>query len=456
MLKPSTPLALLLLVSLSAPAVAEDWPQWRGAERDAVWKETGIVETLPAELKVAWRTPIRSGYAGPAVADGRVFVTDWQKDPDSRTLDGRERLMALDEQTGEVLWAHEWQTSYRMLMASYAIGPRATPTVDGDRIYVLGATGRLLCLDVASGEVRWEKDYPTEYDTSIATWGTTSPPLVDGDLLIAVVGAEPDGMVMAFDKRTGEERWRSVEVEGEMGYSAPVIYEAGGARQLVVWHATALVSLNPANGDLYWQQPIDAGAGMAITTPLKSGDYLLVSQLYNGSTMMRLDRDRPAATLLWQGQGRSPDTPEGLHTTNSTPIIVGDHLYGIGVNGELRGLDARTGERVWENLEMNAEARAEWGVLRWSTAFLVQQGDRWFFNSDDGYLIQARFSPEGYEELGRTKLIEPTTSAGFGSGARRRFDRPVNWSHPAYANRHIVHRNDREIIRSSLAAAHYP
>ena len=440
-------------VVFSTALVASDWPQWRGADRLALWPETGIVETLPETLRVAWRVPIYSGYAGPAVADGRVFVTDWLKDPESRTLDGTERLLALDEETGTVLWTREWPTNYRMLMSTYAIGPRATPTVDDDRVYVLGATGMLLCLNVANGEVRWQKDYASEYGTSVPIWGTSSAPIVDGDLLIAVVGAEPDGMAMAFDKRTGEERWRALPVTGEMGYSQPVIYDAGGKRQLIVWHASALVSLDPQSGDVYWEQPVDAGAGMAIATPVRGGDYLLVSQLYNGSTMMRLNPDRPAAILLWQGQGRSPDRPEGLHTTISTPIIIGDFLYGLGVNGEVRGLDARNGERVWENLEMNAEARAEWGVVRWGTAFMVQNGDRYFVNSDDGSLIIARFTPDGYEELSRTKLIEPTSTAGF--GAARRFDRMVNWSHPAYANRHIVHRNDREIIRASLATADY-
>ena len=121
---------------------AEDWTQWRGADRLAVWHETGIVESLPdTGLKVAWRAPIRSGFAGPAVADGRVFVLDWLEDPESRTLDGAERLVALDEATGEQLWVNEWATSYRMLQVSYAIGPRATPTVDGDRVYVVGASG---------------------------------------------------------------------------------------------------------------------------------------------------------------------------------------------------------------------------------------------------------------------------------------------------------------------------
>ena len=127
-------------------------------------------------------------------------------------------------------------------------------------------------------------------------------------------------------------------------------------------------------------------------------------------------------------------------------LIIGDYTYGVGSYGELRGLDARTGDRLWMSAEMTAQAR-------WGTAFMVQYGDRYFVNNDDGYLMIAQFTPEGYIELDRTKLIEATGSAGL--GPRRAFDRVVNWSHPAYANRHIVHRNDREIIRASLDASDY-
>ena len=138
-----TALALVGLLTASALSLsAEDWPQWRGTDRLAVWSESGIVTQLPEELKVTWRVPVRHGYAGPAVADGRVFVLDWLEDPESRTVDGTERLLALDEETGDVLWTHEWTTTYRMLMFSYAVGPRATPTVDDDRVYVVGACGR--------------------------------------------------------------------------------------------------------------------------------------------------------------------------------------------------------------------------------------------------------------------------------------------------------------------------
>ena len=428
---------------------ADDWPQWRGAGRLAVWHEDGIVDRFPDDgLKVTWRAPVRSGFAGPAVADGRVFVLDWQEDPESRTLDGTERLVALDEETGEVLWTHEWGTTYRMLQGSYAVGPRATPTVDGDRVYALGATGMLHCLDVETGELLWQKSYIEDYDTSVATWGIASAPLVDGERLIAIVGGEPDALVVAFDKRTGEELWRALDVVGEMGYGQPVIYEAGGVRQLIVWHAAALASLDPETGEVYWEEPWEVGAGMSVATPVRDGNYLLVSQFYNGSLMMRLDTDRPGATMLWKGGSRSemPGETEGLHALITTPIVNGENVYGVGSYGELRGLDARTGERLWMSGEMTAQAR-------WGTAFMVRHGDRYFVSNDEGYLIIARFTPEGYVELDRTMLLEATSSAGF--GPQRRFDRLVSWAHPAFANRHVVQRNDREVIRASLAAADY-
>ena len=430
-------------------AQADDWPQWRGAGRLAVWSETGIVDRFPdSGLKVAWRTPVRSGFAGPAVADGRVFVLDWREDPESRTLDGTERLVALDEETGAVLWTHEWATSYRMLQASYAIGPRATPTVDGDRVYAVGASGALRCVDAASGELIWSRNYIDDYDTSVATWGVASAPLVDGDRLIAIVGGEPDALVVAFDKRTGAELWRAVEVVGEMGYGQPVIYEAGGVRQLIVWHTAALASLDPETGETYWEEPWEVGAGMSVATPVRDGDYLLVSQFYYGSMMMRLDTDRPSASVLWKGASRSemPDETDGLHALITTPIVAAGHVYGVGSYGELRGLDARTGERLWMSDRMTVQAR-------WGTAYMVRQGGRYFVSNDEGYLIIARFTPEGYVEVDRTMLLEATSHSGY--GPQRRFDRLVNWSHPAFANRHVVQRNDNEVIRASLAAADY-
>ena len=167
--------------------------------------------------------------------------------------------------------------------------------------------------------------------------------------------------------------------------------------------------------------------------------------------MMRLNQDRPEASMIWQGSSRSeePDQTEGLHSLITTPLIIGDYVYGVGSYGELRGLDARTGERIWMSEQMKAQAR-------WGTAFLVRHNDRYFVNNDDGYLMIAQFTPEGYVELDRTRLIEANGSSGASMRGRpNRWERPINWSHPAYANKHIVHRNNAQIIRASLDANDY-
>ena len=429
---------------------AEDWPQWRGVDRDGNWADTGIVERFPdSGLKVTWRVPTGGGFAGPAVAGGRVFVLDYEETPGSRTMDGTERLLALDEETGAVLWSQKWPAAYRNITWKFANGPRTPPTVDDDRVYVLGAAGMLSCLDTETGEIIWQLDTGTEYGTTVPVYGISNAPLVEGDLLIAVVGGYPDAKIVAFDKTTGQEAWRALEMTSEAGYSSPIVINAGGTRQLILWHPTALTSLNPETGEIYWEQEFVLDNGMAITTPVRSGQYLSVSHFRNGSMMMALNSDRPAARMLWKGQSRSelPHLTDGLHSIISTPIIIGDYLYGVGSYGELRAIDATNGERLWQSDAMNAQDR-------FGTAYFVRNGDRYFVTNDTGELIIARFTPDGYEEIDRTPLLEPTLRTRGGASGRWN-DRTVLWAHPAFANQHIVVRNDREIVRTSLAAADY-
>ena len=430
--------AVALLVTAVPHAFADDWPEFRGKGRLGVWTETGILEEFPeGGLTVRWRVPIRDGYAGPAVTDGRVFVIDARR---VQTNDFIERVVCLDEATGDVLWTHEWEANYAGLQLMYAIGPRATPTVDEDRVYVQGAMGRLIALRVETGEVMWEKDYVRDYDAEVPTWGMPAAPLVDGDRLISLVGGDPDAKVVAFDKLTGEEIWRALSSDWEPGYNSPIIFEAGGRRQLIMWHPRAISSLDPETGGILWEEPFEVTMGMTVASPVRSGSYLLVSAFYNGSTMLRLATDRPAATLLWQSEGGNEIQTDKLHALTNTPIIQGDYVYGIDSYGQLRCLDARTGERIWESLAVTNEQ------ARWATAFFVRNGDRYFINNDRGELIIGRFSPEGFHEISRTHLLEPTHPT-----PRRRELGAVLWSYPAYANKHIFMRNGKEIIRASLA-----
>ena len=434
---PRTLVAAVVLCAAAWPLRAADWPEWRGAGRVGVWTESGILEEFPEEgLTAAWRVPIHGGYAGPAVADGRVFVTDAQR-PDPRSTAAIERILALDEATGAVLWTHEWETNYAGLQLAYAIGPRATPTVDGDVVYALGAMGNLVALDVADGGVRWQKDYVRDFGAAVPSWGISGAPLVDGDRLICLVGGEPDAKVIAFDKRTGDVLWEALSSDWEPGYSAPFLIDAAGVPQLIVWHPRAISSLDPATGAVYWEVPHVVDMGMSVPTPVRSGPWLFVTSQWGGARMLRLAETHPDATLVWQGVGESdPEHGRDFDT------LEGDYVYGVDGEGVLRCLELRTGRRVWETADLIRDP------ARWATAFFVRHGDRYFINTDGGDLVIARFSPAGYEEISRTHLIAPTSPY-----VRRRAQGPyVNWSHPAYANRHVIARNDEEIARFSLAA----
>jgi outer membrane protein assembly factor BamB len=438
---------IALAAAVARPS-ADDWPEWRGRGRLGVWNETGLVDRLPGSgLRVSWRVPVQAGYAGPAVAGGRVFVTDARPAESKRAHQVIERVMALDEATGRVLWTHEWQTNYSGLQLVYAIGPRATPTVDDDRVYVLGTMGALIALDAESGRVLWERDYVRDFNAQVPTWGMAGAPLVDGDRLICLVGGEPDAKLVALDKRTGEEIWHALASDSEPGYNQPIIIEAGGARQLILFHPKGVSSLDAATGRLYWEIDHSVQMGIVVATPVRSGPYLFVTSQYGGARMFRLADDRPAATVLWSGPGEQDpgmthDTPNTLNSVISTPVIDGDYLYGLDNDGQLRCLAAATGKLVWKTDALLKE-HAMYG-----TAFFVRNGDRYFINNDRGELVMAKLSPDGFQEISRATLIEPTHPY-----VRRRQSPTVHWSHPAYANRHIVVRNDREIVRLSLAAA---
>ncbi len=434
----------LLVAAAGVVLNADDWPEWRGRGRLGVWDETGILARFPESgLTATWRTPIHAGYAGPAVAQGRVFVTDAEHVKGNQVI---ERALALDERTGQIVWTHQWQTNYSGLQLVYAIGPRATPTVDGDRVYVLGTMGNLFALDVATGHVLWQKDFVKDFNASIPSWGITSAPLVDGDRLICVVGGEPDAKVMALDKRTGQEVWRALSSDTEQGYNQPVIFEAGGVRQLIVFHPVGFSSLDPLTGKVYWEIDHRSQMGIVVATPVKSGLYLFFTSQYGGARMLRLDDTKPAATILWTGPGEQDpgmtrDTPNTLNSVISTPVIHDGYVYGLDNDGQLRCLDASTGRLIWKTDALLKE-HAMYG-----TAFFVRQGERFFINNDRGELVMARLSPKGFSELGRTKLVEPTHPY-----VRRRQSPNVLWSHAAYANKHIVIRNDQEIVRYSLAS----
>jgi outer membrane protein assembly factor BamB len=422
---------------------ADDWPQWLGPQRDGVWRESGIITKLPKEgLKVVWRAPVDQGYAGPAVADGLVFVTDWVRDanvkPPSNAFDraklaGKERVHCLDAKTGEKKWTIEYDCPYGV---SYPAGPRCTPLVQDGKVYTLGTMGDLLCLDVKDGRKIWSKNFVKDYKAKVPLWGFAGHPLLDGDRLICLVGAPDDHLAIAFNKDTGKEIWHALSAD-EPGYAPPVIVETGKTRQLIIWHPEAINSLDPHTGKVYWSQPFDAKNGLSVSMPRLSGDRLFITSFYTGCMMLQLAQDGPAARVLWKSNSKSERVTDGLHSIMPTPVLKDNHVYGICSYGQLRCLDMNSGGRLWESLEATGPKQERWG-----NAFLIEYKDIFFLFNEHGELITAKLTPDGYEEISRAKIIEPTN---------RLAGRDVVWMHPAFANRCVYARNDKETICVSLA-----
>jgi outer membrane protein assembly factor BamB len=402
---------------------AADWPQFRGPNRDGAWNETGILQTFPAEgLKISWRAPVGRGFSSPVVARGKVYVTDVQLTPPT----AKERVLCFDEANGKLLWTHQYAVDYpEWAFDPNSGGPRATPIVRDGRLYALGALGHLFCLNAAKGVVVWKKNLAKEYGVKEFT-GITASPMVEDELLILQICAKPAAGVVAFDKNSGKETWRALD--DSFTYSSPIILKAGGRKQLIAWTQEAVTSLDPATGKTWWREMLRTPGDMAVSTPVFSGQRLLI-----GGLMLKLDADKPAASVLW------PETKavsKRILSNTSTALLRGEYVYSAKISGELICLEAGTGNEVWQTNTVT-------DLKNGSSIHLTPNGDGVFLFTDRGDLIRARLTPQGYREISRAHLLKPTSPFG---------DRKCAWSPPAYANGHVFARNDEELVCASLTA----
>ena len=442
----------LISLCFVIPTMADDWPQYLGPKRDGVWRETGLRDKFPpAGPAVVWRARCGMGYAGPAVTQGKVFLPDrvlgeGAANPDNpfakSSVIGTDRLLCLDEKSGDLVWKFEHPVEYRV---SYAAGPRCTPTVDGDLVFWLDTMGDLFALETATGKKVWQKHFRKDYGAELPVWGFAAHPLVDGEKLICLVGGSEGRGVVAFDKKTGNELWHALTIAGDPGYNSPVIFEVNSKRQLIIWHTQAVVGLDPETGKKLWQH--DWKINNALTAPtarLAKGSLLFLTGFYNGSTLLDIGGESPR--VVWTSKSKgvqasvNPENTVDLHSIMPTPWIKDDHIYGICSYGELRCLELMTGKRVW----MSREPTTGGPPARWANAFIVPHGDgeRMFLFNEAGEMIIAKLTPKGYEELDRAKLLDPTNRYAAG--------RTVVWSHPAFANQTIFARNDKEIVAVSF------
>lgn len=420
-----------LLVWISTVARADDWPQWMGAQRDNVWRETGLVDKLPAQPKVAWTAAVAGGYSGPAVAQGKVYVTDYVT-ADNVKVDnfnraeftGTERILCFDEKTGKKLWSQEHPEKYGI---SYPAGPRATPLIHAGKVYVHGAEGQITCLDARQGDILWSKNLKQTYNTKSALWGYASQPLIDGDHLIILAGGAGSHCV-ALHKDTGDEVWRTGTAR-EQGYSPPLIIQHGGTRQLILCSPEAVYSVDPATGRQFWSVDYEGTNGSIIMTPILHGNHLFVGGYDNKNLMLELSPDKPGAKVLWWNQEK-----HALSPVNVQPFLLDGRVYGFDQSGEMRCIDIPSGDIVWSTTEPLGGRKQGSG-----TVFLVRAGETnkfWMF-TEKGDLVIGKLDSKGFEELSRMHVIDPTNNA---------FGREVVWCAPAFANGRMYVRNDKELI----------
>jgi outer membrane protein assembly factor BamB len=391
---PLRPVIFLLaaLTVLPSAATAGDWPQVLGPGRTGVataderladrWPETGP--------PVIWKRPVGSGYAGVAVATGRVFLFHRQGD--------REVTEALDAATGKTLWQADHATRFQPQVGG-GDGPLCVPNVSGDRLITFGAQGVLTCLDTATGQIHWQRQTHREFDAAEGYFGAGSSPLVIGDCVVVNVGGRSGAGVVGFELSTGKVRWQTTDEPAS--YAAPTVIEQGGRQQAVVITRYQCLLIDPTNGAIGWQFPFGMrGPTVNAATPLAwtaadGTSRLLVTAAYGiGSICATFNAD--SATPIWQGT-------ESLASQYCTPIMLDGHLYCIDGRDDvppatLKCVDAATGQLRWQ------EPNFGYGTLLAADGKLLAV-------KTSGDLMLLKVSPAGFEALATDRPLPGTLRA---------------------------------------------
>jgi outer membrane protein assembly factor BamB len=410
----------LALLGLAQYVFPEDWPRWRGPRGDGSWQGPRLPDKWPETgLRRVWRQAIGGGFAGVAVADGRVFTLDRLTEPDEV-----ERVICFAATTGRLVWEHRYPVQYGKL--DYGNGPRAAPTVLDGRVYTLGAVGHACCLDVETGKLIWSHDMISEFGARLPEWGFAASPVIFENLVIIHTGAEPDGSYIAFDRSSGDEVWRNLS--DPAGYCTPIVAVQSGQAQLICWTPEKVCSLEPRTGQLNWSVPYKVTYGVSIATPIFQDGTVFVSGYWEGAKAIRLGVEPSQHDLIWEDN-------RWLRGLMSQPLYRDGHAYLLDKQHGLVCFEMKTGKKIWDDgNQMTPRGRNPHASLVWLDAGTT---NRVIILNSEGELILARLDPGGYHEQSRTRIIE--------SNARN----PV-WSHPAYAGSHVYARNDHEIVCISL------
>ena len=358
--------------------VGAEWPQWQGPTRDNISQETGWLKNWPeGGPDIVWRIPIGEGYSGISIVDGRIYTMHSEGED--------EFAVCLDASDGAEIWRSRTDDNYQSGEGS---GPRSTPAVDGDRVYVLSAKGKLYGLDAGNGEKVWGHDFVTEFESGIPGFGFSTSPIIEGDSLLIEAGGKDGKSIVAFDKGTGAILWTS-HTDGA-GYSSPIVIDSNGVRQAIFLTGKSLVSVSPADGTIYWKHvPWPTGNDINAAVPiLLPGDRIFVSAAYDkGSVLLQMksDGEKMSVEEVW----RSHDVMENWM---SSSVLLGEYLYGFD-EIILKCIEAKTGEQKWAHRGFGR------GTLLLADGHLIILGE-------GGNLGIAEANPSEYKGVAETQLLE--------------------------------------------------
>ena len=393
-------LTFSLVATLSITSLkAADWPQYRGLNRNGYASANAEINSLPKELKPVWKISTGGGFSSPVVAAGKLVYLDEQE--------GKEVAHLLDASSGQEIWRADYANVFQ---DEWGAGPRATPLIEGDRVYVQSCDGEFRCLNLADGKTIWranfEKDFGVKFLGNKANEGTATrrgnngSGVIDGDRLILLVGSTSGASLVCFDKRTGKVLWKNGS--DEAAYSSPMIATVAGVKQVVAFTAEALLGANLTNGEILWRVPFKTDAKRHACSPVLMGDIVIVNSQTIGLVATKISRDSGGwkPTPAWANKA--------LKINIATPVLVGNYLYSQGVSPNYICADASTGELKWSEPNFGGGKEAYCSTLVLGNKLLVL--------TYDGQLLLLAADPAKYTELGRLQVCGKT------------------WSFPAYAD----------------------
>lgn len=379
---------LLVTLVLSLGGWAADWPQWRGPNRDGAVVDLREPSAWPERLKPGWKVTVGIGHSSPVVVGGRIYQFSRQE--------GNEVVAALDLATGKVLWQQNYPAPYKMNGAArgHGEGPKSTPAAAGGKLYTFGISGILSCWNLADGKLVWRKEFDKEYGETSPDFGTAASPIVDNGLVIVHVGGNARGALTAFDAATGNVKWRWTE-EGP-GYTSPIAAVLGGTRQIITQSRNQIISVSAASGELLWKIPFTTQYVQNIVTPVIYGQTVILSGLDKGTFAVRPVKKGTTWTAekVWE----NPDVSMYMNS----PVISGDYVYGMShkKRGQYFCLDARTGATQWLTEGREGE-----------NAAIVHGGAVMLLLSNDASLIIARRDPKQLQVIRKYTVAESPTWA---------------------------------------------